>query len=596
MAPTSRTPRRAAREGDYQAIGVKGRRTGATLKDTGIRDEHGLEPVPSFSSPEKSAPNVNGTNGAHSSYTEDVTMEIGESTIAEPTERLRPSRTSNIKFPLPQARSPLKTHTGSSPRRSLGPMSPSKRYEPDTPSRAFSHPPPSSLAKRKHNESVNEPTPQGGRASTLKRPKKTPPSARIMSSTVNMNIEDEPEPDQTMALTNGDVTMNDDTTANGYANEDTPLPGIEDDSLTMPQNDAEALEGTMAGAGADEDEPEPSGTLENAATVPKPKRGRGRPSVNENFESSQISLSAARPRGRPRVHRDSSVRPAETPKGKGRGKRTALKPTPANRGPNAKIKALTTPTKKRSTSRSGSVRPSSRNNLILRSETPAEGSGALVTRSGRHSIKPLAGWRGERAVLAPTTIDEVGTTLGGFQSVVRTDEILEPKKLEDVEEEEEEMEDWERDTGVMTGTVMGWDGVEGSYNQDEVETIELAYSARAIQMREVAGQTGQGFLFAKTLTLPFFGSGMVDLPPGGSKRSKNSRKMHMVFFVFYGRILVEMGTPPTRFGIGKGGMWQVPRGNWYGIANPSKTTARIFFAQGCAVPAESSGLEDGVSA
>ena len=409
-----------------------------------------------------------------------------------------------------------------------------------------------------------------------------------------MNIEDEPEPDQTMALTNGDVTMNEDATANGYANEDTPLPGIEDESLQLPQNDAEALEDTVAGAGAEEEE------SQNVVSASKPKRGRGRRSLNENAESSQIPLSAAKPRGRPRVHRDSSTKPSATPKGKGHGKRTALKPTPANRGPNAKVQALVTPMKKRSTSRSGSVHPSSRNNLILRSETPAGGSGALITRSGRHSIKPLAGWRGEHAVLAPTTIDEVGTTLGGIQEVIRTDEIIDPsrpktrgrkrsvraqsKKLEDVEEEDEEMEDWEKDTGVMTGTVMGWDGVEGNYLEDEVETIgmstvaftqcprrfstllgdstltqetELAYAARAIQMREVSGQT---FRFAKTLTLPFFGSGMVDLPPGGAKRSKNSRKMHMVFFVFYGRITVEMGTPPTRFGIGKGGMWQVPRG------------------------------------
>lgn len=76
-------------------------------------------------------------------------------------------------------------------------------------------------------------------------------------------------------------------------------------------------------------------------------------------------------------------------------------------------------------------------------------------------------------------------------------------------------------------------------------------------MRDISGAE---FRFAKTLTLPFFGSGIVDLPPGGAKRSKNSRKMQMVFFVFYGRVTVEVGTPVTRFGIGKGGQWQVPRG------------------------------------
>lgn len=76
-------------------------------------------------------------------------------------------------------------------------------------------------------------------------------------------------------------------------------------------------------------------------------------------------------------------------------------------------------------------------------------------------------------------------------------------------------------------------------------------------MRDIGGAD---FRFAKTLTLPFFGSGMVDLPPGGTKRIKNSRKMQMVFFVFYGRVLVELGTPTQRFSIGRGGMWQVPRG------------------------------------
>lgn len=51
---------------------------------------------------------------------------------------------------------------------------------------------------------------------------------------------------------------------------------------------------------------------------------------------------------------------------------------------------------------------------------------------------------------------------------------------------------------------------------------------------------------------------MVDLPPGGVKRLKNSRKMQMVFFIHYGRVMVKVGN--TNFSIGKGGMWQVPRG------------------------------------
>lgn len=56
---------------------------------------------------------------------------------------------------------------------------------------------------------------------------------------------------------------------------------------------------------------------------------------------------------------------------------------------------------------------------------------------------------------------------------------------------------------------------------------------------------------------------MVDLPPGGAKRVKNSRKMQLIFFVYYGRVTVDVGTPTTTFSIGRGGMWQVPRGEFF---------------------------------
>ena len=63
------------------------------------------------------------------------------------------------------------------------------------------------------------------------------------------------------------------------------------------------------------------------------------------------------------------------------------------------------------------------------------------------------------------------------------------------------------------------------------------------------------------LSLPFFGSGMVNIPPGGEKRVKNSGRMQLVFFVFRGRVTVDVAG--MAFGIGQGGMWQVPRGEFY---------------------------------
>ena len=58
---------------------ILARKTGITLKDTGIRDEHGLEPIDGiFSSPEKSPVKQNGI-GHESTIAEEEDMDIGES-------------------------------------------------------------------------------------------------------------------------------------------------------------------------------------------------------------------------------------------------------------------------------------------------------------------------------------------------------------------------------------------------------------------------------------------------------------------------------------------------------------------------------------
>ena len=67
------------------------------------------------------------------------------------------------------------------------------------------------------------------------------------------------------------------------------------------------------------------------------------------------------------------------------------------------------------------------------------------------------------------------------------------------------------------------------------------------------------------MTLPFFGSGVVELPPQGFKRAKNSRKMQMCFFVHEGKVMVDVGAQgegveANQFAIAKGGCFVVPRG------------------------------------
>lgn len=51
------------------------------------------------------------------------------------------------------------------------------------------------------------------------------------------------------------------------------------------------------------------------------------------------------------------------------------------------------------------------------------------------------------------------------------------------------------------------------------------------------------------------------MPPGGVKKPKNSKKMHMVFFVYRGRVQVDISG--VQFSVGKGGVFQVPRGMFH---------------------------------
>ena len=399
----------------------------------------------------------------------------------------------------------------------------------------------------------------------------------------------------------------------------------DEDDAVLPNGDDHPIgESTLEQAIPEEDyteqqpqgsEPEESQIAEPEATSgakeakePKRKPGRAPKAMIVDPNESLMSLSMPAPatprRGRPKkvktdIFRDEEADqpalPAQTSKGKGK--------KPTERDPNVQMKATKKASDKPSSVR---ARSASRSRFNPRSETPANDNGALLTRSGRHSIKPLASWRGERFVFGDRTAD----SLPGIKEIVRVDEVVEerPKQkyrykksqsraksqLEEVEEEDEDKDDWERDAGIMHANVMDWDPSTGKFNEENTweqgsisharrfhlasahtnNVLEVAYSFEAIEMRDISGAD---FKFAKTLTLDFFGSGMVDLPPGGAKRVKNSRKMQMVFFVFYGRVEVSMGTPLKTFSIGKGGQWQVPRGKLF---SSLRFSLRLVFSSG----------------
>lgn len=236
-----------------------------------------------------------------------------------------------------------------------------------------------------------------------------------------------------------------------------------------------------------------------AGTKEKKRRGR-KPALTTSVDDTQISLSApdsVRPRGRPpkkaktEIYQDVDAGQATNPSVKDDRKRM---PPPKPRDANTKMKSSTKAAEKppapRASSRAGSVGP--RSTFFQRSETPATDSGAIVTRSGRQSIKPLQSWLGEKIVMSEYTHD----SLPAIKEVVRVQEISEPPRrrqpnpyrkrkrparsqLEDVEEEEDEEERaaWELSPGIMVANVMDWDPNTNKYDEENTREEGKLYDA-----------------------------------------------------------------------------------------------------------------------
>lgn len=275
---------------------------------------------------------------------------------------------------------------------------------------------------------------------------------------------------------------------------------------------------------------------------------------------------------------------------KGKGKKgKIIKDKDANRAARAQSQSVRiheSPSKLRAGSRQGSTGPV--NNFHLRATTPFEDAGERVSRFGRNLIQPLKYWANETRIWNRGTIE----------GIVRAEEVSKPKrkvpkkkkkragKLDDIEEENSDAEsvmadEWEDEVGVIAGFVANWDTENQMGNAEDLiregnvsPTIpppmllltltDLAFASSSIVTRDVANSD---FRYAKIMTLPFFGAGLVELPPEATKRVKNSRKMHMCFFVHAGKVMVEIGAAGvkdvTQFAIAKGGVWVVPRGECF---------------------------------
>ncbi|KAK3680928.1 mitotic fidelity of chromosome transmission-related protein [Vermiconidia calcicola] len=639
------TPGRPKKAGNqFFDVGKIGRKTGITLEDKGLRDEHGLEPVSHiFSSPV--SPQRRAVDDSDANMQESSGPEVNMTLTSRKTPRLPP----------PRASTPKHTNIGSPKRMSTGRpsthrMSAGLEGE-GTPAPSKTQPPPNRVldfgGEEDVHKSIESPSPFKPRH-VLRRSTgggKSIPFASVSPTKDVQQPDTIPEGDEDTELQQPEAEEEPEVQPPA---QDGPLMLDEDDQFYDAQP---AADEEQSHAGAAEEVPvkrkpgRPRKSLDSSNSQvlqasPVVTKKRTRASLEDsrageaNVSESQVSESAPaqkkRRGGRPPKNKipvlqdvrdipgdsgplidggesvteahaaehpntsvplangDESVaeaneaepfQPITKGKGKGKGRKAkAPKERDANqamRPQGSPVKLNDSPSKlrnRREGSRALSVGPIS--NVHLRASTPFEDADTRTSRFGRNLTQPLKYWANEMRIYKH----------GEIAGIVRADPVEETKrrgpkkrtgkknrksKLDGIDEESDSgsthADEWEDDVGVIA---------------------DLGFASSSIITREVANSE---FKYAKIMTLPFFGSGVVELPPQGFKRAKNSRKMQMCFFVHEGKVMVDVGAQgegveANQFAIAKGGCFVVPRGNNYAITNESGTrTARIFFAQGCEV-------------
>ncbi|KUI60616.1 Centromere protein 3 [Cytospora mali] len=633
MAPRPTAQRRSNAQSEaFHELGVRGRKTGVSLKDTGVRDEHGMQPLDDvFSSPDKDSQDGAEYDDEEEEDSDEEPMDIDETTGPAPSAFMNGNR-----FPPARARSPLKTHLqspakrnphlghsssptrGSIVRHSLDGSSPKSSPRGKAPQRKldFSNKP--SLAK---TNGVNG----KGKAAAATNGHLSPDeeeeeeeshqpdeeSMAMLDGNDDYAVDDEEEPEA-----NGEPGADEEPEVDGDETEEEEPAPVAPKSRGRPKKASSAKS-------VEEEEPivqsieEEAGRTEENEPARVGKK-RGRPPKNKDAEedtAEQSRTKKARPS--PKATRDTPQSNGQKATGASQSKAASKASAPTKKPAIPKQRRAAKPRTSTGVGDTsvaeiprGPPLPKSRGLMITRRETPD----GFTTRSGRTSYQPLKFWRNERVELDGDEVIDDGkqhVLLPRIKEIVRIDDPEPDPKASrrkagrpagkkggkrgrgryDSEDDDNnaELEPWEQDGDIITGEVVVWQpehefNPPGPDEQIEVAEEQLAVSAGAIVTHEIRHAS---FRFAKTLSTPFFGAGVVDLPPHSEKKPKNARKMHMSFFVFSGRVQVTVAD--TTFSIGKGGMWFVPRGNYYSIENDYDQPARIMFSQGCEVSSAAVG-------
>ncbi|KAI0547357.1 Mif2/CENP-C like-domain-containing protein [Xylaria curta] len=636
MAPRISMQRRQTQSQNEHvyAPGKVGRKTGITIPDNGRRDEHGFEDMDDlFSSPDRELQaETNGRAAFSDDEQDEQDMEIDDGSELGPatTRKLqqggRPS--------LPRARSPIKTNLNS-PARQNPHMPPTSSPTRGTIVSGRERSPTRKLDFSKSLQNKAMLTNGHAKLNGATGRNKNPAAGRSRSQeqpTLNpvFSEDEEEEEEEQLELLDAGTGSVDDVEEEFHeepdqAEEEAP---VVQELKTTNKSKPSGRRGRKPKESIEKENDEPANSssantsVENVEDEEPVRKKKGRPKAAAKQKEPTPPADPTPPpksskRGRPaRASPENAEEESDDSRGAKRPK-TSAKTGKAEQSASSKpapTKEKAKPGRKRKSSgvgvdspmiQRGPPLPKSRGLVTLRREDTTT---MRTTRSGRASFKPLEWWKGDHVEYdedQERIFEDAGKRhfkMPTVKGVVRTEENYEaiprrrgrqptgrkpgrrPSAV--AEEEEIEREDWEYEPGRVTGEVIIWEPIHEFEPPDEEDHVEvfpeqLAISENAIEFKGIKDST---YKFAKTLTLPFFGSGIIDLPPRTYKRPKNSRKYHIAFFVHTGSVRVTIGK--TEFAIAKGGMFSVPRGNHYQIQNETDRSARIFFAQGCEMIAQ----------
>ncbi|GAA5821027.1 hypothetical protein JCM10212_006726, partial [Sporobolomyces blumeae] len=214
-----------------------------------------------------------------------------------------------------------------------------------------------------------------------------------------------------------------------------------------------------------------------------------------------------------------------------------------------------------------------------------------VRRSSRQKLQPLEYWRNERVIyrkresgvgmtavvrvpkVEPEPLTTVGKRKRGPSSAASTSNkrgggagsTRQATVKAEVVPEEEGVDDMTDPDGL----VWSWEG-------NAETTRRIAFTSKMIDPKATFNNQYQ---FQKIYQeLDYLAGGVLVIPVGGQKSTKPAKDNSYIFYCIEGSVSVTVHR--TRFSIGPGGTFFIPRGNSYAIEATSNRDVKLFFAQG----------------